>query len=395
MKKIIILSTIVLTFCIPIKVTSQVKIMKSGRVAIGSNNIDSVYKAEINGSNYCALSLVNNHNHDYQWSMISSVNRALTKCYIVGYDTSHTFFVLGKGQIYCKDGLIADNVIKANNGMDVLGNVNISADLFVGKSFTSNGVIKSTKAIKGPNVFTRVANWFLSDSSKKMDILPISEALDKLTQLSGYNYKLKPDSTIIQSDSSLNNRYIGFIAQDLINILPEVVCYNNDDSSYYVNYGHITALIVEGIKELKNTNDSLSSLIANLNTLISNHEVQIQTISNSLSDLQNRLDICCPPTPFSSPNADKILIKKDLLDFSINPNPFTNSTIVTIMGMTENEDVKLVISDLSGKTISKIKIENLNEVIEIKGEFLQEGMYYFTLLNNNRIITSKKIFHEK
>jgi len=374
---------------------AQIKIMKSGRVAIGSNNIDTIYKSEINGSNYCALSLVNNHNQDYQWSMISNVNRALTKCYIVGYDTNHTFFVLGKGQVYCKEGLIADNVIKANNGIDVLGNVNISADLYVGKSLTSNGVINSNKAIKGPNIFSRIANWFLSDSTKKMDILPISEALDKLSQLNGYNYKFKPDSTIIQSDSSLNNRYIGFIAQDLISILPEVVCYNSNDSSYYVNYGHMTALLVEGIKELKNTNDSLSNLISNLNSLINNQETQIQTINNSLLDLQSRLDICCPPIPSESPNSETIINNGEFMDFKINPNPFTNTTFVTILGMKNNDKVKLVISDLSGKVVSKIGIQNSNKAIEIKGDMLAEGMYYFTLLNNNRIINSRKVFHEK
>jgi hypothetical protein len=44
---------------------------------------------------------------------------------------------------------------------------------------------------------------------------------------------------------------IGFIAQDLINVLPEVVVVDSSDDHYMsIQYDKITSLLNEGIKEL-------------------------------------------------------------------------------------------------------------------------------------------------
>jgi len=388
MKKIIILTTILFTF---LNVQGQLKVMKNGRVAIGSNNIDSNYKAEIFGNRFCSLSLVNNHISDYEWSMISNVNRGLSKCYIVGLDSIHTFYVLGKGQVYCKAGLIADNLIKANNGVDVLGNVNISNDLFVAKSITSNGTISSSVRVVQPNIFSKIGTWLLSDSTEKSDFKPITNALEKLTQIKGYTYKYS-NQQLANVDSSLNGRYLGFKAQEIKDILPEVVSKPDFDSVYYVNYGQIAALLVEGVKSVNKTVDSLSNKITELQNNYSILINQNQNLNNDLIELKNRMDFCCPPQSNEGAIMGSLNVKNS---FKIQPNPVQNVADIILHIEKPNSNIKILLTDLSGKIILSKKYEGINKKNQLDFSNLSNGIYHCSLVIDDNIVETKSIIHEK
>ena len=83
-----------------------------------------------------------------------------------------------------------------------------------------------------------------SDIRLKDNILPINNALDKVSQITGITYTLK--------DSSDKKRHTGVIAQEVEKVLPEAVLYNNDDEkTMSVAYGNMVGLLIEAIKELK------------------------------------------------------------------------------------------------------------------------------------------------
>lgn len=78
-----------------------------------------------------------------------------------------------------------------------------------------------------------------SDGRYKSNVAPIPNALDKVSQMNGYYYTLA------------GKKSVGVIAQEMLEVLPEVVTYNEPDDKYGVNYGNITAVIIEAIKELR------------------------------------------------------------------------------------------------------------------------------------------------
>lgn len=81
-----------------------------------------------------------------------------------------------------------------------------------------------------------------SDARLKMDLCPIEDAMSKIQAITGYTYRLK--------QSPEEKRHAGVLAQDVQNVLPEVVDGNEDDG-LSVAYGNFTALLVEGLKELE------------------------------------------------------------------------------------------------------------------------------------------------
>ena len=84
----------------------------------------------------------------------------------------------------------------------------------------------------------------VSDRTRKENIVKIENALDKVSQISGYTFNYLGDDTPMT----------GVIAQELEEVLPEVV-YETEmpdgTHSKAVRHGNIVGLLIEAIKELK------------------------------------------------------------------------------------------------------------------------------------------------
>jgi len=102
--------------------------------------------------------------------------------------------------------------------------LNFSSGLTVSGDITASGTIAAT-----------------SDERLKDDIEKIQNALDKIELLNGYTYTMKDTRT---------RRYTGLIAQEVLSVLPEVVC-GSEDTNYALAYGNMMGLIVEAIKEMR------------------------------------------------------------------------------------------------------------------------------------------------
>ena len=96
-----------------------------------------------------------------------------------------------------------------------------------------------------------------SDISLKENIASIDSALDKTLKLRGVYYTRK--------DTEDKTRKVGVIAQEVLEILPEVVKASKaeDKTILSVDYGNITALLIEAIKELNAKVEDLQNQLAN------------------------------------------------------------------------------------------------------------------------------------
>lgn len=80
-----------------------------------------------------------------------------------------------------------------------------------------------------------------SDARLKNNIIPIRDALHKVLSLRGVNYNWK--------DTGVYD--MGLIAQDVQNVIPEVV-HSDENGILSINYAKLTALLIEAIREMVN-----------------------------------------------------------------------------------------------------------------------------------------------
>ena len=85
-----------------------------------------------------------------------------------------------------------------------------------------------------------------SDIRLKRDIKPIVGSIEKISKIRGVRYSWKKNSPMYDKNKPMDD--IGFIAQELKEIVPEFV-FGNEEIYYRVKYGDIIALCIEAIKE--------------------------------------------------------------------------------------------------------------------------------------------------
>jgi hypothetical protein len=132
------------------------------------------------------------------------------------------------------------------------GGVTLNAEA----NLTFNG---STLAVTGAITTTgnvTVGGTLTENSSLryKKDIETIRYALDTLVQLRGVKYTRKNNGII----------EIGLIAEEVNDVLPEIVLKDDEGQVDSVSYGRLSAIFVEAIKELKQEINEQNLIISEL-----------------------------------------------------------------------------------------------------------------------------------
>ena len=97
-----------------------------------------------------------------------------------------------------------------------------------------------------------------SDARYKTAVATIDNGLDKVRQMRGVTYRWKQDAC---PDHDFDDRqHLGFIAQEVEALFPEMVM-TNDDGYKSVDYGRLTPVLVEAIKEQQKQIDGLRQLV--------------------------------------------------------------------------------------------------------------------------------------
>ena len=149
-----------------------------------------------------------------------------------------------------------------NNPMLIQASGSDGTDKFVVRNNGEVGIgtrnLSSTyKLYVAGNAYT-TGSWGSSDVRWKKNITLLQDSLQKVSQLNGVKFDWKTDE--YPDNGFSEDRQIGFIAQEVEPIIPELV--STDDNGYKsVSYEKMTAVLVEAVKELKAQNDALKAIV--------------------------------------------------------------------------------------------------------------------------------------
>jgi hypothetical protein len=108
-----------------------------------------------------------------------------------------------------------------------------------------------------------------SDRRKKVNITSLTNAVETVKQLDGVRFQIINNVGTTQESLSKSGYKMGFIAQDIEDVIPDAVKYYADEddgtegynNSYSVDYGSVVALLTNAIKEQQATIEALEARI--------------------------------------------------------------------------------------------------------------------------------------
>ena len=148
----------------------------------------------------------------------------------------------GSGHVWVKNILQSDTSLRAPIFYDTAGTT-FYADL----AATGTSI----------NVAGDVVAYASSDIRFKDNVIPITNALDKIDKINGYSFEWNE-----LSHKETGKKDVGVIAQEVEEILPEIV-ETRSNGYKAVDYQKLTALLIQSVKELKQEIDQLKKQIKN------------------------------------------------------------------------------------------------------------------------------------
>ncbi len=380
MKIKLLLITIIITFAF--ELNAQIKVLSDGKIGIG-NVLSPTSQLEIAKN---------------QWLKLSVTDDAYTTNYTgilfheTGYNTAND---VGYGaRIFYDENNDRLAIVTKQEGLDRYG-------ICIQRTYGRVGIGMTTNPsyTLDVNGYVRATNVTISsDLRLKTDIKDLNRnALSKLINLKAKTYKpiLKDSSnfytpTAISKNDTLskservddprNKTMIGFLAQDVQNIFPELVS-TDEDGYLSLDYMGLIPILVEAVKEL---NDNYEK-----------DKTDLESLKNKVVDLENKLNQCCGKSEFKStqPNSDfsgDSYLMPALYQNS--PNPFDSNTTISYYLPTNISKATLYIYNLQGNQIKAYSIDSRgNGNLIITSKELNPGIYLYSLIADGKEVDTKRM----
>jgi hypothetical protein len=198
-----------------------------------------------------------------------------------------------------------------------------------------------------------------SDAKYKSNITQLNNALENVMKLRGVEYNWNSAQYPDKQFDDL--KHSGFIAQELLEVLPNAVI-KDKEGDYAVDYNSIIPVLAEAIKEQQKHIERL--------------EAQIQSISNKT------------PTGLSdnSSKTEAAYLAQNI------PNPFSVSTEIKYQLPKGAKNASIIIYDMNGKELKLFRLADKTEgSVIIQAGDLQSGMYLYALIIDGKAFDTKRM----
>jgi hypothetical protein len=247
--------------------------------------------------------------------------------------------------------------------------------------------------------------WFTntSDERVKENIVPLQSSLQSIKRLRPVHYNIKKDyvsDKAIPSKQDLRKNNIGFLAQEVQKVFPDLVTQTDSAGLYGINYIEMIPIIVKAIKEQSNTIDSLQNNISNNDSL----KAKIVTLDNQIATLANQvaaLHSCCNANKGNKSKSDLVdetnttttttpAISNAAILYQNAPNPFKELTTIKLEIPQSVGNAMVCIYDLNGRQIRCLTVSGRSTTsVQIFGNELTPGLYHYALIADGNLIDTK------
>ena len=414
-------------------INAQLVVDSLGRVGIGTETPSAPLYVKGNGSSentiYCnangdgcgiyILNMKNNNNLSSKYGLYSNVKNTTGTCYGGKYyvrggnnaNSSQTIIGMS-GQAYGAPtsigifgGMITGGFTPTNSA-GVYGSetgsspsfANYSgtyAGYFYGKVRVTNGIyatVLSPSASPSPSgqggttilsdrgesvtdklSQVQAVQFFRYDPTKEEDSATAKASASNLEDLDIDNMSPEELDSLSEAIGDVEpERYLspiqyGLDADQLKAVYPELV-YEDANGNVSINYVEMVPLLVQSIKELSAKVAALESTSAK--------KAKAQSEATSIEEAVSDVD----------------MVRMD----QNKPNPFSESTVITLNIPDQTQKASIIIYDMSGKQVQNIAVSERGETnITVYASDLTAGMYIYTLVVDGKVSVTRRMIVSK
>lgn len=202
-----------------------------------------------------------------------------------------------------------------------------------------------------------------SDIRYKTNVKDLNYGIKELMKLRTITYNWKEND---------NGTRIGLVAQELQEVLPEVVMVgDNADKTLGVRYTELIPVLINAIKEQQTQITELKSMIGSTQNSAERKANNVKTVSISLSD------------------KNSIVLNQNV------PNPFAESTSISYNVPSDFNKAQIIFTAVDGTVIKVVDIKEKGAGnINVFADDLSHGIYTYSLVIDGKLIDTKKMVKE-
>jgi|GEM_PF-6589759 len=225
-----------------------------------------------------------------------------------------------------------------------------------------------------------------SDKRLKKDIKELENISEKIKKLNGYTYSFRTDA--YKERGFDNKSHIGFIAQEVKEVFPELV--TEDAKGFYaVDYQGMIPVLLTAAKEQGKT-------IADQNTQIVKQEEAIRQQQQQIDELKILVQSLAATNTGKNSGMPVTLTDKNAIVLNQNvPNPFAESTLISYNVPSDFTKAQIIFTTNEGKIIKTVDITQKGQgSLTVFANDLSKGIYSYSLVVDGKTIDTKKMIKE-
>ena len=263
--------------------------------------------------------------------------------------------------VYVWGGIGIGNDLDVQHNLSVTGRTLLGGFVGIG---TNEGPLRELQIGESGDGSSAIANAWLtfSDERYKKNITPIEGSLNKILELEGVEYEWKKN----------NEKTIGFIAQEVGSILPEIV-FEDKEGYLSIDYSKVTPVLVNAIKEQQVQINELKQQggVSKDGEVLEDRKDLSENI-NFLTELSSTLTKTVIDHESRISSIESILLKGDVELNSIGANNLVESS-ETLKDFTSN----LEVLRSGGKNV-EFTLEGIFTVRELQAEIVKTSEVIIT-----------------
>ncbi len=227
----------------------------------------------------------------------------------------------------------------------------------------------------GGSAYVSGGLFVASDNRFKKEVHTINSAMATVNRLRGVQYEYRQNEFAERHLPA--GKTDGFIAQELREVLPELV-QEGTDGFLAVNYQGLIPVLTEALKELKAEKDME---ISELETRLAEKDRQLSALEARLARLETALDRTATPAT-TLPN----------VQMSNQPNPFSGTTTIKCVVPVTAHIAELIVTDMTGREIKRQILSERGQVsMELNLKMAAAGTYISTLMLDGKAVGALKL----